>query len=74
MLLDLTGGATLAEAAAGWKHRVEVVAARPAAQPCPAVGLLIRPDGYVAWAGKTDTPGRPDLGGLQDALSRWFGA
>src|SRR5207247_4723191 len=43
LLLDLTGGSTLAEAAAGWKDRVKVVAARPAVQPCPAAGLLIRP-------------------------------
>jgi hypothetical protein len=28
MLLDLTGGPALADAAAGWKDRVDVVAAR----------------------------------------------
>ena len=32
-----------------------------------ADALLIRPDGYVAWAGATSD-------GLQDALHRWFGA
>ncbi|MGY4102624.1 aromatic-ring hydroxylase C-terminal domain-containing protein [Nocardia sp. R16R-3T] len=32
--------------------------------------LLIRPDGYVAWAGEAG--GNADR--LRDALSRWFGA
>jgi len=36
------------------------------AVPAPAA-VLIRPDGYVAWAG---TPGDPDL---PDALATWFG-
>jgi len=32
--------------------------------------LLVRPDGYVAWAGG----GRAGTRGLRDALTRWFGA
>ena len=36
------------------------------AAPAPAA-VLIRPDGYVAWAGDSDAAG------LADALTRWFG-
>ncbi|HWO60607.1 MAG TPA: FAD-dependent monooxygenase [Umezawaea sp.] len=64
LLLDLSGRADLAEAVAPWSDRVARVAARTAAPPAPA--LLIRPDGYVAWAGA----GAEDL---RAALGRWFG-
>jgi 2-polyprenyl-6-methoxyphenol hydroxylase-like FAD-dependent oxidoreductase len=74
VLLDLTGGPTLPDAAAGWKDRVDVVAARCALQPIPADALLIRPDGYVAWVGAPGDPDQPPGRGLQEALSRWFGA
>ncbi len=39
--------------------------------PAPAAALLIRPDGYVAWAA---APGCPDTDGLRRALTTWFGA
>ena len=32
-----------------------------------APALLVRPDGYIAWAGS-------DAAGLAEALHRWFGA
>ncbi|WP_341533695.1 MULTISPECIES: aromatic-ring hydroxylase C-terminal domain-containing protein [Mycobacteroides] len=32
--------------------------------------MLIRPDGFVAWAG---TPEQPDHDGLKNALGHWFG-
>jgi 2-polyprenyl-6-methoxyphenol hydroxylase-like FAD-dependent oxidoreductase len=63
LLVDLSDGAALAEAASAWSDRVARVAAR--ATPS-APSLLIRPDGYVAWAGT-------DPGGLRGALGRWFG-
>ncbi|MGK5631698.1 FAD-dependent monooxygenase, partial [Streptomyces sp. URMC 123] len=59
LLLDLHGSAELTAAAEGWADRVELVRARSEADhwPVPSVGevevpaaLLIRPDGYVAWA------------------------
>ena len=59
VLLDFDG---VSDAVGGWRDRVRVVAAgcdRP-----PAPGLLIRPDGHVAWAGGE---------GLRDALSAWLG-
>jgi 2-polyprenyl-6-methoxyphenol hydroxylase-like FAD-dependent oxidoreductase len=65
LLLDLTGDPGLQAIGARWKDRVDLVVAgcdRP-----PASGLLVRPDGYVAWAGE-------DRAGLDGALTRWFGA
>jgi 2-polyprenyl-6-methoxyphenol hydroxylase-like FAD-dependent oxidoreductase len=63
LLVDLTGGNDLAATAEPWHDRVHRVTATADGAPAPA--LLIRPDGYVAWAG-TD----PD--GLKAALTRWF--
>jgi hypothetical protein len=63
LLLDLSGD--LADAVAPWSDRVVRVAART--DNPPAAALLIRPDGYVAWAGA-----QPD--GLRAALGRWLGA
>ena len=36
----------------------------------PDGAVLVRPDGYVAWASSDD---RPDTEGLRDVLARWFG-
>lgn len=67
LLLDLTGG-ELAGPAAGWKDRVDGIAA-DCAEP-PAGALLLRPDGYVAWACEV---GGADPDGLTLALRTWFG-
>jgi 2-polyprenyl-6-methoxyphenol hydroxylase-like FAD-dependent oxidoreductase len=74
VLLDLTEGAALPEVAKNWKGRVDVVVARCDRQTAPADALLIRPDGYVAWAASAD--GDPDLdrAGLHQALATWFGS
>jgi bifunctional hydroxylase/dehydrase len=58
--------------AAGWSDRVELVRVKgfPAGPEEGAVtteSVLIRPDGYVAWAA-------PGGGQLAQALHRWFGA
>jgi 2-polyprenyl-6-methoxyphenol hydroxylase-like FAD-dependent oxidoreductase len=63
LLADFTGGPDLAATAGPWDDRVHRVTARADAAPAPA--LLIRPDGYVAWAGD-------DPEGLKGALTRWF--
>lgn len=60
LLLDLTGTDCLATDLA------DVVAARPDG-PAPTA-LLLRPDGYVAWASDDPTP---DPAGLAAALRRW---
>ena len=58
-----------------WADRVQLIGARYAgAWELPVIGqvpspaaVLIRPDGYVAWAGDKTQPG------LADALITWFG-
>ena len=65
---DLTESGALERAAAGWADRVRVVAAR-AAHDAGAGGLLVRPDGHVAWVGGPE-PSQTDL---RTALARWYG-
>jgi 2-polyprenyl-6-methoxyphenol hydroxylase-like FAD-dependent oxidoreductase len=69
VLLDLSGG-RVADAAKGWPERVDVVVA--AVLDDPFAAMLIRPDGYVAWA--ADTFGPADHQALANALQRWFGS
>lgn len=64
LLLDLAGG-TFADAAAGWADRVDVITGSSTEAPADAV--LIRPDGYAAWAA-------PSTDSLVEALRSWFGA
>ncbi|MEV6205257.1 FAD-dependent monooxygenase [Streptomyces sp. NPDC051771] len=69
VLLDLSGTGALRDLAAGWKDRVVTVEGTPR-DPAAFGGagaILVRPDGYVAWAGSDGT-------GLDAALRRWFGA
>ncbi|HKH51189.1 MAG TPA: FAD-dependent monooxygenase [Mycobacterium sp.] len=55
VLLDLSGG-DVGKAAHGWADRVDVVAG--AADDLEACAMLIRPDGYVAWAADNFRAGR----------------
>lgn len=68
VLMDLADSAEIRAAAAGHSDRVRIVTASGASRGEPA-GLLIRPDGYVAWARTTADPE-----GLPEALTSWFGA
>ena len=52
----------------GWGDRVHAVAAQAPDRPKWPDALLVRPDGYVAWAGPPDR--NP---GLQAALEEWCG-
>ncbi|WP_433527218.1 FAD-dependent monooxygenase [Nocardia pseudovaccinii] len=67
ILLDLADSAELRTITAPWSDRVRVVTAKPVA-PRDLSAMLIRPDGYVAWAADS---GERD--GLGEALRRWFG-
>jgi bifunctional hydroxylase/dehydrase len=73
-VLDLGGRAAVRAAAAPWADRVDVVGARPHPEEADAFdgaeALLVRPDGYVAWAARAGE----GADGLTDALTRWFGA
>ncbi|HYB39980.1 MAG TPA: FAD-dependent monooxygenase [Mycobacterium sp.] len=68
LLIDLTGGA-LASRVTTTAHRIAVITGHPR-DDAPATALLVRPDGYVAWA-TSETP--PDAAGLDQAAHRWFG-
>jgi 2-polyprenyl-6-methoxyphenol hydroxylase-like FAD-dependent oxidoreductase len=72
MLLDFTPDGTVNAAAASWPGRVRVIAARCLTTPAPADAILVRPDGYVAWAAGPDA--RDPARGLDGALRAWFGA
>jgi hypothetical protein len=58
--------------AAAWSDRVDIVtgtwapADEPGGPARPPAAVLVRPDGYVAWAG-------PGSAGLTAALESWFG-
>ncbi|GAA4595050.1 FAD-dependent monooxygenase [Planotetraspora phitsanulokensis] len=71
LLLDLTDGGKLADVAAPWRDRVEVVTAR--CDDPGVTGLLLRPDCYVAWASASPSPDDRRRAELRSALSRWFG-
>lgn len=75
LLIDLTGHGLLAGQARDWQDRVDCLIAadglRPHAAQPTAAALLIRPDGYVAWAAG---PNDHDTDGLRGALTTWFGA
>jgi hypothetical protein len=72
VLLDFTEGSALASAATAGSDRVSVLAARCLTQAAPADALLIRPDGYVAWAAGPDVATPSRAAGLQEALRAWF--
>jgi 2-polyprenyl-6-methoxyphenol hydroxylase-like FAD-dependent oxidoreductase len=66
VLADLTGSAELRAVADGWIDRVDL---RRLPESPGVTALLLRPDGYVAWA----ADGTPDTTSLREALSTWFG-
>ncbi|MER6788123.1 FAD-dependent monooxygenase [Streptomyces sp. NPDC000658] len=75
LLLDLADSAELRAAARGWSDRVDTVTAQSPADDTAPGGLLVRPDGYIAWVGGPhDGPGAGASGlPLTRALRRWFG-
>jgi 2-polyprenyl-6-methoxyphenol hydroxylase-like FAD-dependent oxidoreductase len=68
LLLDLTPDGGLAEVAAPWRDRVDVVTG--SSDDTKATGMLLRPDCYLAW--ESDAA-QPDSATLRAALVRWFG-
>jgi 2-polyprenyl-6-methoxyphenol hydroxylase-like FAD-dependent oxidoreductase len=68
LLLDLTPDGRLAEVAAPWRDRVDVVTGH--SDDTKATGMLLRPDCYVAWESEAV---KPDSAALKAALVRWFG-
>lgn len=71
VLLDLADDPKLRARAEGYGDRVDVVTAACPARP-ELTALLVRPDGFVAWAADgTDGNDRAD-DDLDDVLTRWF--
>ncbi|MEV6139157.1 FAD-dependent monooxygenase [Nocardia sp. NPDC051990] len=67
VVFDLAGSPELRDRAAAWGERLHIVTAK-SVHPQDLSALLVRPDGYVAWAAD-----HGDLAGLETALTRWFG-
>ncbi|PPJ17033.1 FAD-dependent oxidoreductase [Nocardia nova] len=72
VLFDFADSAQLRAVAAPWQDRIRIVTAKPldasdVAGSRDTDGVLVRPDGYVAWAATDGTEG------LATALTRWFG-
>jgi bifunctional hydroxylase/dehydrase len=67
-LLDVADSKPMREIVSRWLDRVAITTALPEVPGGCAgtAGILIRPDGYVAWAGD-------DFATLETALHRWFG-
>lgn len=70
-LLSTCPADELTELTAGWEERVDLTPVRRLPGPADGPGavtesVLIRPDGYVAWAA-------PGAGDVRPAFERWFG-
>jgi hypothetical protein len=69
LILDLTDGGEVAAALADVAGELTVAVGRPVGD-VPATAVLVRPDGYVAWA---SSAARPEIDGLRGVLAQWFG-
>lgn len=73
LLVDLTEGRSPASVLTDGQEAVDLVLAKPGPLgPAGLTGLLVRPDGYVAWASGSSCPAPAELDDLRTALSRWF--
>ncbi len=61
MVMDATDGGELTATTDPWRQRLDVVAA-----PGSGISVLVRPDGYLAWAGDSREE-------LYEALVGWMG-
>jgi 2-polyprenyl-6-methoxyphenol hydroxylase-like FAD-dependent oxidoreductase len=72
LLVDLTESGALAKEVAEVAGQITVAVGRPVGD-VPATAMLVRPDGYVAWASSAPAPGTDEALRLRAALARWFG-
>jgi len=68
VLVDLAGDERLSALAEPYAGRLELI--RATSEGSGLCGMLVRPDGFAAWA---STEGETEPAGLQAALSRWLG-
>ncbi len=70
VLLDFTPDGRVLAGAADWRLPVPGMVVKPQGEAAVPDGMLIRPDGYVAWAAG---PGAAEPAtGLHEALDNWF--
>ena len=67
--MSFGGQVEVAAAVADVAEQLTVAAGRPAGD-VPATALLVRPDGYVAWASSARAPETDEL---REVLTQWFG-
>ncbi len=72
VILDLTESGAVAGAVAEVADDITVAAGRPVGE-IAATAVLVRPDGYVAWACSARTPEADELRELRGVLAQWFG-
>ncbi len=69
VLVDFDGSKALRQAMAPWSDRIRCAASR-ARNASGLAALMVRPDGFVAWASDT----APAAGDVEAAATRWFGS
>ncbi len=72
LLVDLTKHGEVASAMVDVGDQLTVAAGRPVGDVA-ATAVLVRPDGYVAWASSASAPDLDELAELRGVLARWFG-
>ncbi|BBX44804.1 FAD-dependent monooxygenase [Mycobacterium cookii] len=72
VLVDLTEDGAFAAAVTDTDDRLTVAVGRPV-DAVGATAVLVRPDGYVAWASSQAQPAREDTHQLRAVLTQWFG-
>ncbi len=72
VLVDLTESAAVAAAVTDVKDRLTVATGELVGE-VPATAVLVRPDGYVAWASSQARPDPDELHELRSVLTYWFG-
>jgi 2-polyprenyl-6-methoxyphenol hydroxylase-like FAD-dependent oxidoreductase len=72
LVVDLTDGGDVAAALVDEVDRLTVVVGRLVGE-LSATSVLVRPDGYVAWASSRARPDPSELRDLRGVLNNWFG-
>jgi hypothetical protein len=72
VLVDLTDCGAVAAAAADIRDQLTLVAGQRVGE-INATAVLVRPDGYVAWASSQAVPDPDEMRRLRQALTKWFG-
>ncbi|MGB9226133.1 FAD-dependent monooxygenase [Mycobacterium sp.] len=72
VLVDLTEGGAVSAAVADLADQITVAAGHLVGE-VPGTAVLVRPDGFVAWASSAPRPDAAEVSELRDVLARWFG-